>query len=190
MRRKQTNSTSRAPLAAIAGIIGITTLAGCVPATTGGMEGIGFRQARFQEISAMRNYRGCVDDALKVSDQAKASGQPGGYRTSAKILEKCESDLGPEANTLAQEERMRNYAVGIINYIKAGDIQDAQVNLETFKKSFDGHDLYMPNGASFIDTVTLLTAKRDDATPQQMAMMNVSSDLRAEIQRVRFWKHN
>ena len=190
MRLKPRKRITRTALAALAGVIGISALTGCVPATTGGAEGIGFRQARFQEISAMRTYRGCVDDALKVADQAKASGQAGGYRTSAKILEKCESDLGPEVNTLAQEERMRNYALGIVNYIKAGDIQQASVNLDKFKAAFDGHDLYMPNGASFIDSVTLLTAKRAEATPQEMVMMNVSSDLRAEIQRVRFWKHN
>ena len=61
---------------------------------------------------------------------------------------------------------------------------------EKFKKAFDGHDLYLPNGASFIDSVALLTTKRDDASAQEMAMMNVSSTLRAEIQRVRFWKNN
>jgi len=183
-------NTSRTALAAMAGVIALGALGGCVPATTGGMEGIGFRQARFQEISAMREYRSCVDDALKVSEQAKASGQAGGYRASAKLLERCEANLGPEASTLAQEERMRNYGIGIINYIKAGDVREAQANLEKFKQAFAGHDLYLPNGASFIDTVTLLTVKRDDASPQEMAMMNVSSTLRAEIQRVRFWKHN
>ncbi len=185
----KTNSSRTAPVL-LAGVVVLGALGGCVPATTGGMEGIGFRQARFQEISAMREYRACVDDALKVAEQARTSGQAGGYQASAKLLERCESNLGPEASTLATEERMRNYGLGIINYIKAGDIQKAQINLETFKRSFDGHDLYLPNGASFIDSVTLLTSKRDDASPQEMAMMNVSSTLRAEIQRVRFWKHN
>ncbi len=182
--------SSRTVLATLAGLVAIGTLSGCVPATTGGMEGIGFRQARFQEISAMREYRACVDDALKLSQRARTSGQAGGYLASAKLLDRCESDLGPEAKTLAGEERMRNYGLGILNYIKAGDIQKAQANLETFKKAFDGHDLYLPNGASFIDTVTLLTVKRGEASPQEMAMMNVSSTLRAEIQRARFWKNN
>ncbi|MEK9752896.1 MAG: hypothetical protein VW338_06755 [Rhodospirillaceae bacterium] len=182
--------TSRTALAVVAAVIAIGSLGGCVPATTGGMEGIGFRQARFEEISAIREYRSCVDDAIKLSERARTSGQAGGYLASAKLLERCESNLGPEANSLAREERMRNYGLGIVSYIKAGDIQKAQVNLETFKKSFDGHDLYLPNGASFIDTVTLLTVKRDAASPQEMAMMNVSSTLRAEIQRARFWKNN
>ena len=63
-------------------------------------------------------------------------------------------------------------------------------NLEKFQKAFSGNDLYLPNGASFIDSITLLTTKRDDASAPEMAMMNVSSALRAEIQRMRFWKNN
>ena len=163
--------------------------AACVPATTS-IEGIGFRQARFQEISTMRDYRGCIDDALKISDQAKGSGQSSGYRTSAKIFERCEADLGPEATQLAREERMRNYALGIINYIKAGEIRRAQTNMKKFQKAFNGNDLYLPNGASFIDSVTLLTTKHDDASAPEMAMMNVSSALRAEFNRMHFWKNN
>ncbi len=190
MRLKRSNRRTRAALSFAVGAIALSALSACVPATTGGMEGIDFRQARFLEISAMRDYRGCIDDALKVAEQAKASGQTGGYRTSAKIFERCEAELGSEAAQLAREERMRNYALGIVNYIKAGDIRHAQTNLEKFKKAFDGHDLYLPNGASVIDSVSLLTTKRDDASAQEMAMMNVSSTLRAEIQRVRFWKNN
>ena len=190
MKRKRSNKHQRAVLSFAAGAIALSTLGACVPATTGGMEGIDFREARFQEISTMRDYRGCVDDALKVAEQSKASGQTGGYRTSAKIFERCEAELGPEATQLAREERMRNYALGIVNYIKAGDIRQAQTNLEKFQKAFSGNDLYLPNGASFIDSITLLTTKRDDASAPEMAMMNVSSALRAEIQRMRFWKNN
>lgn len=173
-----------------AGLTGMLLLAGCIPATTGGPEGIGFRQARFQEISAMRAYRGCVDDALKVAEDARPTGNVAAYRTSAKIIEKCEADLGPEGANIAQEERMRAYAVGILNYIKAGDIEKARSNLETFVATFDGYDLYMPDGASFVDTVELLTKTSGGASSQQTAMLNISPTLRSEMQRVRFWKHN
>jgi hypothetical protein len=169
----------------------LISLAGCIPATTGGSsEGIGFRQARFEEISSMRQYRDCIDDSYKVAEGANKNRQPASYRTSAKIIEKCESDLGPEANNLAQEERMQAYAVGILNYIKAGDIHKAQANLETFKKAYAGYDLYLPSGASFVDTVTVLTGKSTVLPRQKMAMMNLSQDLRSEMQRARFWKHN
>lgn len=169
----------------------LISLSGCIPATTGGSsEGIGFRQARFEEISSMRQYRDCVDDAYKVAEDANKNRQPAGYRTSANIIEKCEADLGPEANNLAQEERMQAYAIGILNYIKAGDIQKAQANLATFKSAYAGYDLYLPSGASFVDTATVLTGKSTALPRRKMAMMNLSQDLRAEMQRARFWKHN
>jgi len=190
--RIQSRTTRRSATHAsiLAGLLGIGLLAGCVPATTGSGEGIGFRQARFQEISAMRSYRGCVDDAMKVAADARRQGHAAGYERSAKILEKCEADLGPEARSLAQEERMRAYAVSVLNYVKAGNLASARVNLDTFKKSFVGNDLYLENGASFIDTMTVLTSAKDNASPHKMAMMNVSQGLRTEMQRVAFWKRN
>jgi len=183
----------RAPLrrsAKYAAVFFLITLAGCVSATTGGGEGIGFRQARFEEIAAMRQYRNCVEDAYTVAEEASRNQQIAGYRTSAKIIEKCEADLGPEATNLAPEERMQAYAIGILNYIKAGDIQKAGANLETFKTAYAGYDLYLPSGASFIDTVSVLTGKSTTMPRQKLAMMNLSQDLRAEMQRARFWKHN
>ena len=194
MRSRKSTSphvrTIRTIFALLVGALGLNSLTACMPATIGTAEGIGFRQARFQEIQTMRDYRGCVDDALRVADQAKTSGQVGGYRTSAKILERCEADLGSGGIQLAREERMRNYALGILNYLKAGDVQKAQANLEIFKKVFTGYDLYLPNGASFQDSLTFLTAKQDDASSMQgMALLNITPELRAEIQRVRYWKH-
>jgi len=184
----QPKNSKRAAL--LGGLLGVTMLAGCVPATTGGGEGIGYRQARFQEISAMRSYRSCIDDAMKVAEDARRQGHAAGYGRSAQIIEKCEADVGPEATTLAQEERMRAYAVSVLNYVKAGDLASARRNLETFKKSFDGHDLYLSDGSSFVDTMTVITAAKDYARPHRIAMMNVSQDLRTEMQRVAFWKRN
>jgi len=181
--------TARRSLECAAVVFSIA-LAGCVPATTGGAEGIGFRQARFEEISAMRQYRGCIDDAYQVAEEASRNQQPAGYRTSAQIIEKCEADLGPEGQNLAPEERMQAYAIGILNYIKAGDIQKAQANLSTFKTAYSGYDLYLPSGASFIDTVDVLTGQSTATPRSKLAMLNLSEDLRAELQRARFWKHN
>ena len=190
MTTQTKNSRAASRAAIMSGLLGLTVLVGCVPATTGGGEGIGYRQARFEEISAMRSYRSCVDDAMKVAEDARRQGHAAGYSRSARILEKCEADLGPEATTLAQEERMRAYAVSVLNYVKAGDLASARKNLDTFKASFDGHDLYLPGGSSFIDTMTLITASKEHNRPHKIAMMNVSQDLRAEIQRVGFWKRN
>ena len=168
----------------------LNVLGGCAPLTTGAYEGIGFREARFAEISEMREYRACVKDALKLSDRAKRGGQVGSYRASANLLSKCESDLGPNVSSIATEERMRNYGLSIVNYAKAGDLQTARKNLTNFDKTFEGSDLFLPSGASFLDTMDLLTTKVEELSTADIALMNVPENLRSEIQRTRFWKNN
>ena len=173
-------------------VLALTAFLGaCQTLTTGSaMEGIGFRQERFQEISAMQTYRACVDDAVKLDAEARAQGNPGGYIASARLIEKCEAELGPEAATVAQEERMRAYALSVLNYLKAGDVQSSRANLETFKRTFAGYDLYLANGASFTDTMELLTGGKSVPSPYEVSLLNVNRDVKAELQRVRFWKHN
>ncbi|MBT5195493.1 MAG: hypothetical protein HOM07_24355, partial [Rhodospirillaceae bacterium] len=59
----------------------------CNPVTTAQQkEGIGFRQARFAEISAMRSYRQCRDDALALDGQARADGSSARYLAAARLL--------------------------------------------------------------------------------------------------------
>ncbi len=180
---------NKRPIRCLAALV-LISLSGCLPATTGGAEGIGFRQARFEEISAMRQYRDCVEDGYRVAEDASRNQQSAGYRTSARIIENCEAELAPDVQGLAQEERMQAYAVSILNYIKAGDIEKAQANLNTFKDAYAGFDLYLPSGASFIDTIGVLTGKSSALPGAKMAMLNLSQDVRAEIQRARFWMHN
>ena len=153
-------------------------------------EGIGFRETRFQEISAMQSYRACVDDATRADQEARQKGNPGGYVTSARLLEKCESGLGPEAGTLAQEERMRAYALGVLDYLKAGDVKSARANFEKFRQTFAGYDLHFPDGTSFIDTMELLTGLKAPPAEYEVSLLNVNSELRSELQRIRYWKRN
>ena len=170
--------------------LALTALVGACQTTETVPEGIGFREARFEEISAMQTYRGCVDDAAKLNQEARSRNNPGGYLASARLYERCESELGPEARNLAQEERMRAYAISILNYLKGGDVQASRTNLETFKRAFAGYDLYLPDGASFVDTMDLLTGGKAVPSPYGVSLLNVSPDVKAELQRVRFWKVN
>ncbi len=171
-------------------VICCLALGACVTNTGGGAEGIGFREARFKEMSAMQDYRSCVDDAVEQAESARKRANAAGYLGSAHLLEQCESDLGPEASQLAQEERMQAYALGIVNYIRGGDVARARINLEVFKKAFPGQDLSLPDGSSFIDTAELLTGGIDAEKAEELALMNVSRNLRGEINRARFWKRN
>ena len=154
------------------------------------MEGIGFREARFEEISAMQGYRNCRDDALALDEQARTTGDPARYLASARLLEKCETEVGPETATVAVEERMRAYALSVQNYLKGGDIESASANFERFKASFPGKDLYYFDGSSFIETMAALLGQKKDSDFGRFAMLNVGETLKGEMRRARYWKHN
>ena len=156
---------------------------------TNAPEGIGFREARFQEISAMREYRQCRDDALELDTQARTTGNAGRYVASAKLLEKCETRLGPEAASLNVEERMRAYALSVQNYIKGGDVEGATANFDRFKRAFPDKDLYYPGGASFRETMEVLLGNKEPSELGRFAGLNVNGDLKSEMRRVRYWKH-
>ena len=156
---------------------------------TSGFEGIGFRQARFTEVEALRGYRACRDDALRLDEEARRSSNPGQYLASARLLESCEANLGPDAARIADEERMRAYALAIQNQVKGGDLSAARADLERFKSAFPGQDLYLADGASFIYSYgTLLQYAQVD--PYAMTAANVGKPLRDEIRRVRHWQNN
>src|SRR4051812_24589582 len=69
----------------------------------GGGEGIGFREARFNEISAIRDWQSCRDEAVNLDRQAREEGSAARYLASARLLEKCESDVGSGAKVTADE---------------------------------------------------------------------------------------
>ena len=177
------------PLAGLIGLAALVGLSAC-QTTTGPAEGIGFREARFQEISAMEGYRSCVDDAVKLDADAREKASPAGYLASARLVERCEAELGPEAAHIAVEERMRAYALGIVNYARGGDLARAQENLGRFQQAFPGQDLYLPNGASFIDTMALLTGRRSIPDSYELSMLHVGPDVGSELERLKYWDRN
>lgn len=187
--KTSTKKFGRAPFLGMIGVTAALLLSAC-QTTPGPAEGIGFREARFQEISAMERYRGCVDDATQLDADARAKGNPGGYIASARLIEKCEADLGPEAAHVAVEERMRAYALGIVNYTKGGDLAKAQENLGRFQQAFVGYDLYLPNGASFVDTMSLMTGRKAIPNSYELSMLNINNKVGSEFSRLKYWKKN
>ncbi len=152
-------------------------------------EGITFREDRYQDITAMRSFQSCRDEAVDLDAQARTSGDPARYLASARLLERCESDLGSDASTVSADERMRAYGLTVQNFIKGGDAGSARRNLERFKQAFPDKDLYYPDGSSFRETMEVLLGQRDPTDFGQYATLNVSSTLKDEMRRVEYWKH-
>ncbi len=176
-----------APVVAL-GVLGACSMTG--PNSAGPDSGIGFRQARFAEIAAMREYRSCRDEALALDAQARQTGSAAQYLRSAKLIAKCDSALGPEMAGIAAEERMRAWALGVQNRLKGGDVAGARAGLETFKSAYDGSDLYYPDGTSFTETMELVLGLRDRGAVGRFSLANVNGALKAELRRARYWKRH
>jgi hypothetical protein len=183
MRRLATRSGALA--------LALLGLAACVTnGATTSYEGIGFREARFNEISAMRTYRECRDEAVSLDELARADGSRGRYLASAKLLEKCESELGAEARGVAVDERMRAYALSVQNYFKAGEMDRARENLGRFRQAFPENDLYYPDGSSFTATMEVLLGQKKTKGGDAFAMLNVNDELKDEVHRIDYWRRN
>ena len=153
-------------------------------------EGIGYRTARFEEITAMREYRECADQAIQLDEQARMTKSAAKYLASANLITKCEASIGPDAADVAVEERMRTYGLSIQNYLKGGDIVQARANLQNFEQAFPNNDLYFADGTSFTETMSALLGQEPDASMGQYSMLNVNNDLKSEMRRVNYWKNN
>jgi hypothetical protein len=183
-----TQSLRRAGLALAATLP--VLIAGCANYDSSPTDGIGFREARYNEMAAAKTFRDCRDEAVDLDRQARQSGSTAKYLASARMLEACEAEVGPDVAVLAEDERMRGYALSIQNYFKGGDVATARANLQLFESRFAGQDLYYPDGSSFTETMEILLGMRDRTDMGAMAMINVSQDVRSELRRARHWKQN
>lgn len=180
----------KTPLRLVAMATAFAALSACTTdfiGTTASSEGIKFRSSRNAEIMASRSWRDCRDEALMIDAQARKTASAAKYATSARALETCESNLS-DVSQIMPLERMQAYAVSVQNYLKAGDVASARGNLESFKTAFAGKDLYFPDGSSFVQTMDLVLglADKTDAAPYSVA--NISSEMKREIRRMRYWK--
>lgn len=158
------------------------SLSACTTVPPAPVEGIGYREARFAEVQAMRAYRDCRDEGLALDRQARDGGDPGRYLAVARVLESCEADLGPAASMLNVEDRMRAYAVAVQARLKAGDVAGAQAGLDRFAAAFDGRDLYFEDGTSVIDSIAAVL--RGGRAP---AVGSVARPLADELARLDRW---
>lgn len=180
------SATRRTAFLAVAAI----GLAACNITTGDLYPAIGSRVETFENITAVREYRQCNNDAMVVDQSARQENAPARYVKSAQLIAKCEAGLGERASLVPVEERMRNYALGVQNHFKGGDVVQARGNLEKFKTTFADKDLYYADGSSFVDTMEILLGLRDYTALGEFSVANVNSVVKSELRRVRYWKTN
>jgi len=185
-----TNNFMRAARLSAFVTVAIVGLSACQSMSLPQAEGIGYREARFVEISAMHKWRKCRDDALVLDKQARAQGSPAKYLASADLITSCEADVGPDAAQVAEDERMHAYAISIEDYLKGGDISKARTNLKNFKTHFSGQDLYLTDGSSFIQSMEILLGLKSHTAAGEFALANINAEMKSELRRANYWQHH
>ena len=152
-------------------------------------DSIDFRQTRHAEISSLQEFTSCKEEALSMDQNAQNTGNIAQYVTSADMLLSCEANVPSTLTKQIEEDRMKNYAIAIQNYIKSGDMSKASQALTKFKNHFSD-DLYFADGSSFIATMEVLTAQHDREHIGQFSAINIDEKLKSEIRRMNYWQNN
>jgi hypothetical protein len=187
-RATTSRSKRKAPFFGLALASALLGLTACQ--SNNAADGIAFREARFERIQAQRNYEECVDQAIELDHQARSTQAAAQYLASARLLERCEQDLGPHADRSMDERRMRAYALSVQNQLKGGDIAQARENLDALRASFPNRDLFYSDGSSFTDSMSVLLGEIDVKRTGHLTLYNIPDDLRSELLRARYWQRN
>jgi len=148
-----------------------------------------FRQSRYEQIQKIQAFNACRDEALELDGQARTRASTGAYLTSARVMEKCNADLGAATDSVAQNERMRLTALSTLNSFRGGDIEQARRRFEAFKTAYPGHDLYFADGTSFLATGEALLGRAEPYSYGEFATLNVNNRVKSEMRRLNYWKN-
>jgi hypothetical protein len=128
----------------------------------------------------------CEQQAIEMDGFAQQSGQASQYLASAKAMLRCVKGIQFPKGHPDADKALRLMALSVINFVKGGDIDGAQIALKKTQTKFPNKDLYFADYSSFFDTATALL-EQQRLSRHQLAALNISSDLRTEIERHQYW---
>ena len=86
-------------------------------------------------------------------------------------------------------ERMQNIALSIQNYIKAGNLIQASLNLKDYQNTFE-KDLIYTDGSSFIENIETILNHNAPPISGKFALTNNNRVIRSELKRINYWSKN
>lgn len=128
----------------------------------------------------------CEQQAIEMDGFAQQSGQAAQYLASAKAMLRCVNGIQFPKGHPDSDKGLRLMALSVMNFVKGGDIDGAQIALKKTQSKFPNKDLYFADYSSFFDTATALL-EQQTLSRHQLAALNISSDLRTEIERHQYW---
>lgn len=149
---------------------------------------LSFRESRFEQMQAIKDFESCRDEGLTLDTQARSRASAGAFLNAARVLDGCGANLGSAASTVPQAERMRVHALASLDYFKGGDVEQARRVFEDFKATYPDSDLYFADGSSFTETTEVLLGRTDPISFGQFAALNVNKRVKSEMRRLNHWK--
>lgn len=128
----------------------------------------------------------CVAQGTNIAQAAATSGSSAQYVSSARYLQACLHQPLPELDKSEGRAVMQVMANITLNFIQGGDIGAAKLQILKFDQAFPHQDLLLPDFTSFRDTATALLHSASMNTAQ-LANLNISRELRAELERQQYW---
>ena len=129
----------------------------------------------------------CLMQASLLAQAAETSGATAQYVSAGRYMQSCLQQPLPAPLDKNQSQAVMQLMANItLNFIQGGDIAAAQQQLRHFDKKFVNQDLYLPDFTSFRDTATALLQGASMST-HQLANLNISRELRNELERQQYW---
>lgn len=129
----------------------------------------------------------CLKQVQAMSAHAETSQSPAQLLSAANAMQHCvASQLPINMDEAETEQVMQVMATTVLTYLKAGESDAATAQLRRFETQFPGKDLYLPDYTSFRDTAMALLGGSHLST-QELASLNISRELRHEIERQQYW---
>ena len=138
--------------------------------------------------NTLRSYNECVDDGISFDSLAATKNEEALslYNKSAKILHDCDFIIRDNLYMVEENERMKNSALSIQNYIKAGNLIQASLNFKEFQNTFD-KDLTYRDGSSFLVNIQTILTHNSPNKSVTFALVNNSRSIRKELKRINYW---
>ncbi|KXI28226.1 hypothetical protein [Paraglaciecola hydrolytica] len=129
----------------------------------------------------------CLLQASQMAHSAETSGATAQYVTAARYMQSCMQQPLPAPLDKNQSQAVMQLMANItLNFIQGGDIAAAQQQLRHFDRKFANQDLYLPDFTSFRDTASALL-QGTSMSKHQLANLNISRELRNELERQQYW---
>ena len=129
----------------------------------------------------------CYAQAQKMAVSAQTSGATAQFLSAGRAMQSCLHSPMPAPLDKSQSQAVMQLMANVtVNFIQGGDIAAAQEQMRRFEQSFPNQDLYLPDFSSFQDTANALINSAS-MTSNQLARLNISRELREELERQAYW---